>query len=190
MNAPPGGTARSPSGGIGALWHRGLPQAVVLGRRRWAGMSRRERTLVGVATPLALGALLWLLAVRPAWRTLDTAPERIVTLQQQLQSLQQEAQQIAALRNAPAVPAFTGDLQPAVAAWFARVDAACKVQAHVLPGEVTLRVAAMRPATLPALAQAARRDWSAQIDAADLERGPDGLLSGTVHLARQAVGGA
>ena len=183
-------SARSPTSGIGALWQRGLPQALALGRQRWGRMSQRERTLVGVAALLALGALLWLLAIRPAWRTLNTAPERIVTLQQQLQSLQQEAQQIAALRTAPAVPAFTGALQPTMTAWFARVDAASKVQAQVSPGEVTLQVAAMRPATLPALAQAARRDWSAQVDAADLKHGADGLLSGTVHLTRQAAGGA
>lgn len=174
---------------LSALWYRGLPQAVAYGRQRWSGMSARERVLIGSAVVLVAGALLWLLAIRPAWRTLQTAPQRIVSLQQQLQTLQQDGQKIAALRGAPNAAAFSGDLQAAITAWFKRVDPDAKVQAQVLPGEVTLQVASLRPATLPALAQAARRDWSAQIDGADLKRGADGKLSGTVHLSRQGTGG-
>ena len=110
-------------------------------------------------------------------------------LQQQLQTLQQDGQQIAALRSAPSAPAFSGDLQAAIVAWFKRVDPGAKVQAQVLPGEVTLDLSALRPATLAALAQTARRDWSAQVDGADLKLGPDGALSGKVHLSRQGSGG-
>lgn len=183
-------STRAADRSIGSLWQRGLPQAVASGRARWVRMSRRERLLVGSATALVFGALLWLLAIGPAWRTLTAAPQRIVALQQQLQALQQQAQQIAELRSAPAVPPFSGDLQAAISAWFARVDAKSRVTAQVLPGEVTLRVSGLLPATLPALAQAARRDWSAQIDGADLRRGTDGLLSGTVHLTRLSAGGA
>ncbi len=174
---------------LSGLWYRGLPQTVALGRQRWAAMSPRERVLIGSAAVLVLVALLWLLAIKPAWRTLQTAPQRIVTLQQQLQTLQQDGQQIAALRSAPSAPAFSGDLQAAIVAWFKRVDPGAKVQAQVLPGEVTLDLSALRPATLAALAQTARRDWSAQVDGADLKLGPDGALSGKVHLSRQGSGG-
>lgn len=174
---------------LSALWHRGLPQAVAFSRQRWSSMSSRERALTGAAIVVVVGALLWMLAIRPAWRTLQTAPQRIISLQQQVQVLQQDAQQIAALRNAPAAPAFSGALQPTILGWFNRVDPKAKVQAQVLPGEVTLQLAALRPATLAALAQTARRDWSAQLDSADLQRGADGLLSGTVHLSRQGAGG-
>ncbi|MGC9162078.1 MAG: type II secretion system protein GspM [Thiomonas sp.] len=174
---------------LSALWSRGLPQAVAAGRRRWAALSRREQWLTRMAAAVVTAALLWTVAIRPAWHTLQTAPQRINGLQQQLQVLQQQGQQLAALRNAPAAPAFDGDLQAAMRAWFARVDPNAKVQAQVLPGEATLQVAALRPATLVALAQTARRDWSAQVDSADLTRGADGLLSGTVHLSRQGAGG-
>lgn len=174
---------------LSALWYRGLPQAVAFSRQRWSSMSQRERVLTGTAIVAVAGALLWMLAIRPAWRTLQTAPQRIVSLQQQLQVLQQDGQQIAALRNVPAAPAFSGDLQPTLLAWFKRVDPKATVQAQVLPGEVTLQLGALRPATLAALAQTARRDWSAQVDGADLKRGQDGLLSGTVHLSRQGSGG-
>lgn len=174
---------------LSALWYRGLPQAVAYSRLRWASMSQRERVLTGAAVIVVAGALLWMLAIRPAWRTLQTAPQRIVSLQQQLQVLQQDGQQIAALRNAPAAPAFSGDLQPTIQAWFKRVDPKAKVEAQVLPGEVTLQLSALRPASLAALAQTARRDWSAQVDGADLKRGHDGLLSGMVHLSRQGSGG-
>jgi len=174
---------------LSALWSRGLPQAVAQGQRRWAALSSRERALVLLAALVVAAALVWSAAIRPAWRTLQTAPQRIVALQQQLQELQQDAQRLAALRNAPAAPAFDGDLQAAISGWFQRVDPQAKVQAQVLPGEVKLQVGAMRAATLVALAQAARRDWSARIDAADLTRGADGKLTGTVHLSRQGAGG-
>lgn len=174
---------------LSALWYRGLPQAVAFSRQRWSQMSGRERVLIGSAVLVVAAALLWLLAVRPAWRTLQAAPQRIVSLQQQLQTLQQDGQSIAALRNVPSVPAFNGDLQAAIAAWFKRVDPGATVQAQVLPGEVTLQLTSLRPATLAALAQTARRDWSAQIDAADLKRGAGGTLDGTVHLSRQGSGG-
>lgn len=174
---------------LSAVWSRGLPQAAALGQRRWAALSPRERALVVLAAVVVAVALVWSAAIRPAWRTLQTAPQRIAALQQQLQALQQDAQRLAALRNAPAAPVFTGDLQAAMTAWFQRVDPQAKVQAQVLPGEVTLQVGAMRATTLVALAQAARRDWSARIDAADLTRGADGMLTGTVHLSRQAAGG-
>ncbi len=182
---PVGGRVAS----LSALWYRGLPQAVAYSRQRWGAMSARERLLTTAAVVLVLGALLWLLAIRPAWRTLQTAPARIALQQQALQGLQQDAQQIAALRNAPAAPAFSGELQPVMLAWFKRVDPKATVQAQVLPGEVRLQLAALQPAALAALAQTARRDWSAQVDGADLKRGADGLLAGTVHLTRQNSGG-
>lgn len=174
---------------LSALWYRGLPQAVAVGRRRWAALSRREQWLTSTAAAVVAAALLWAVAFRPAWHTLQTTPQHINGLQQQLQVLQQQGQQLAALRNAPAVPAFDGDLQTAVLAWFQRVDPNAKIQVQVLPGEATLQFAGLRPATLVALAQAARRDWSAQVDGADLTRDADGLLSGTVHLSRQSSGG-
>lgn len=174
---------------LSALWYRGLPQTVAASRRRWAALSPRERVLVATAAAVVLAAVLWVLAVRPAWHTLHTAPPRIASLQQQVQVLQQQAQQLAALRTAPAVPAFSGDLQAALLDWFRRVDPKARVQVQVLPGEVTLQLAALRPATLVALVQAARRDWSAQVDAAELRRGASGLLDGTVHLSRLGAEG-
>lgn len=172
----------------GALWHRGLPQASAALAQRWARLSARERRLVVVAAVTVAVAVLWLALIRPAWRTLQTAPAQIVELQQTLQGVQRIGQQITALRNAPPVAPFHGDLQAAITAWFEREDAAAKVQAQVLPGEATLTVQGLRPAVLVALVQAARRDWSAQVDAADLQRGPDGLLRGSVHLLRHGGG--
>jgi General secretion pathway, M protein. len=174
---------------LSGLWYRGLPQTVALGRQRWAAMSPRERVLIGSAAVLVLVALLWLLAIKPAWHTLQTAPQRIVSLQQQVAN--PAAGRSADRRFAQCAfrPGFSGDLQAAIVAWFKRVDPGAKVQAQVLPGEVTLDLSALRPATLAALAQTARRDWSAQVDGADLKLGPDGALSGTVHLSRQGSGG-
>lgn len=173
----------------GALWHRGLPQASAALAQRWARLSARERQGVVVAAVAVAAAVLWLGLIRPAWRTLQTAPAQIVALQQTLQGVQRLGQHITALQSAPPVAPFHGDLQAAITAWFQREDPAAKVQAQVLPGEATLSVQGLRPAALVALVQAARRDWSAQVDAADLQRDPDGLLRGTLHLLRHGGGG-
>lgn len=172
----------------GALWNQGLSQGLTVLRRRWATLSLRERWLVGTAALVVAAAVLWLVFIRPAWRTLHTAPAEIVTLQQTLQRIQQQAQQITALRNAPAVTPFQGNLQEAIGGWFGREDSAAQVQAQVLPGEATLTVSHLQPAVLAALPQAARRDWSAHVDAVELKRGADNLLSGTIHLVRHAGG--
>lgn len=69
-------------------------------RATWAQLAPRERTLVALAAATVLLALLWLLALAPALRTLRQAPaERagLAAQAQQLQQLKAEAQALKAL---------------------------------------------------------------------------------------------
>jgi general secretion pathway protein M len=81
----------SPSGGA-------LAQALAPLRARWQGLALRERRLVLLAAAVLLVFLIWLLAVQPALRTLNTAPAQLDALDGQLQTMQRLASEAAQLR--------------------------------------------------------------------------------------------
>ncbi len=60
---------------------------------RFKALSARERIAVLAAGALLALALLWLLAIGPAWRTVSEAPARIEALDAQLQQMRQQAAQ-------------------------------------------------------------------------------------------------
>lgn len=65
----------------------------------WYGaLAERERRLVLIAALIVGLALLWWLAIAPAWQTLRAAPARHATLDAQLARMQQLAQITEALR--------------------------------------------------------------------------------------------
>lgn len=73
--------------------------------RRWLeGLDARERRAVGLAAWVVGAALVWLVAVQPAWRTLRQAPARLAEVEQQLQSMQAQAADARSLRALPPVP--------------------------------------------------------------------------------------
>lgn len=78
--------------------------AAALGTR-WAALAPRERQLVGGAAALVALALLWWLAIAPAWRTLAQSGAEHARLDAQLQqmrTLQQRAQTLQAQPRASA----------------------------------------------------------------------------------------
>lgn len=82
-----------------------MKQFLEQGRDRWAALAARERLLIGAAALLVGATLLWLLAIQPAWRTLQTAPVELARLDAQWQTMQRQAAEAAALRATPALPA-------------------------------------------------------------------------------------
>jgi general secretion pathway protein M len=72
-------------------------------RERWAALSGRERGLVLGAAVLIGLALLWALAVQPAWRTLRSAPAEQARLDAAWQRMQREAAEATRLRALPPV---------------------------------------------------------------------------------------
>ncbi len=72
-------------------------------RGRWTALALRERrALTGVAV-LVLLALVWLIGVQPAWRTLRSAPAELARLDLQWQAMQRQAADARALRDAPTI---------------------------------------------------------------------------------------
>lgn len=64
-----------------------------------AQLNARERLLVQIAALLVGLALVWWLAVAPAWQTLHQAPERHAQLSRQLADMQRMAATASALRE-------------------------------------------------------------------------------------------
>lgn len=80
---------------------QGLRQTV---EARWATLAVRERRLVLAALWLAAAALVVLVGIRPAWRTLQQTPVQQRELGAQLDAMRRLADEAQALRNRPPVP--------------------------------------------------------------------------------------
>lgn len=72
-------------------------------RARWAALAARERLGIGVAAGVIALALLWSVAVQPAWRTLRRAPAEQAQLDAAWQRMQREAAEAKRLRALPPV---------------------------------------------------------------------------------------
>ena len=70
-----------------------------MARARWEQLAPREQVLVALMAVLVLGALLWLLALAPALRTVRSAPAQLAVLENQWQSMQGLAAQARAIQG-------------------------------------------------------------------------------------------
>jgi len=64
----------------------------------WNGRAPRERVALAIVAVAVGLALVWMLAVQPAWRTLRTAPAELDALDRQLQNLEATAAEVKSLR--------------------------------------------------------------------------------------------
>jgi type II secretory pathway component PulM len=78
----------------------GVQQALAPLRGWWRGLALRERRMLVLAVALLVFLLLWLFAVRPAWRTINDAPQQIDALDARLQTMQRAATEATELRCA------------------------------------------------------------------------------------------
>lgn len=150
----------------------------LVANERWGALAARERLLIGGAALLVGVALLWLLAIRPAWRTLQSAPADLARLETQWQTMQGQAAEAAALRATPALPAAAAG--QALQAATARLGASGRV---LLQGERA--VLTLQGADADALRQwlvEARSGARARPLEANLSRAGAGF-NGTIVLA-------
>ena len=119
-------------------------------RARWQGLARREQALLAVVAAVVALAMLWLVAVQPAWRTLARAPAEIDTLDAQLQTMQRLAAEAQELRAAP--PVTPDQAAAALKAATARLGDKAKL---ALQGERAVL-------TLSGVGSGALRDWLAE----------------------------
>lgn len=151
-------------------------------RAWWSALAERERRLLLVAAVIVGAALLFLVGVRPAWRTLQQAPAQLQALDEELQSMQRLAAEAQELRAAPPVPAS----QSAVA---------LKAASDRLGDKAKLSIQGERAVlTLSGVGVEALRSWLAEVRSgararpidAQLTRGPEGFTGTLVVL----IGGA
>jgi general secretion pathway protein M len=151
----------------------------------WRSLAPRERRLVTLAALLVGAALLWAVAVQPAWRTLRAAPAQLAQLEQQHARMQGWATETASLRATPAIapPQALAALQAAAERLGER--------ARVVPGpdRVTVSLTGVSPGVLGPWLEEVRRTARARPLEANLTRGPDGF-SGTLVLGLGSGGGS
>jgi general secretion pathway protein M len=142
---------------------------------RWKALAPRERQLVLAAAALVGAALLWWIAIAPAWRSVQAAPAKLDQLDAQLQAMQRLAGEVQALRATPAVGP-------------AQSQAALKAASDGLGGAGRLVITGDRATMTFVNANGAQvRDWLAEVRSAarartleaNLLRGPQGY-NGTV----------
>jgi general secretion pathway protein M len=145
---------------------------------RWAAMPPRERlglTLAGVAIGIAV---VWMIGVAPALRTLREAPIQIDALDLQLQAMQRMAAEARDLRGAAPVPAN----QAAQALKSATDRLGDKGRLAVMGDRATLTLNGVNGEVLRAWLTEARSGARARPVEAQLTRGPQGY-AGTLVVS-------
>lgn len=150
--------------------------------KAWQGLAPRERVLVAAASGLVALALLWWLAVQPAWRTLSRAPVEIDRLDAELQAMQGLAAEAQALRGTPPVPA--DQAQAALKAATERLGP--KAQLALQGERVVVRFEGIAPSALRDWLAEARAGARARPVAAALQRSGEGF-SGSLELALEGA---
>lgn len=144
----------------------------------WRGLGARERRSAVFASVLLAAALLWLLALAPALRTLARVPAQIDAAEVQLQAMQRLAAEALELRSA--TPVTTEQAGAALRAATTRLGEPAQL---ALQGERAVL-------TVNGVGGGALRDWLAEARSGararpvevSLTRGANGL-SGTLVLA-------
>lgn len=72
-------------------------------RAWWAGLQPREQQMLGIGLTVSLFALIWLVAVQPAWQLFKAAPARLAALDAQTVNMQRLAGETKAMRGSPQV---------------------------------------------------------------------------------------
>lgn len=157
----------------------GHRKALAPARAWWAGLAARERRLLAVAGLVLAFGLVWLVALQPAWRTLQRAPGEIERLEFELQAMQRLSAEAQQLRSAP--PVTPDQAQAALQAATARLG---------VQGALSVQGSGRAVLTLTNAGSGALRDWLAEARAgarakpveASLSRSAQGY-SGTVVVA-------
>ena len=80
------------------------PDSRSLIAQRWGALAVRERLMVATMAGALVFLVVWLVAVRPAWRTLSLAPAQRAQADAQLLSMQALEDEAKQLRALPPVP--------------------------------------------------------------------------------------
>ncbi|MFG6446863.1 type II secretion system protein GspM [Roseateles sp. BYS180W] len=154
------------------------PEILQAARARWAALAQRERQALQALAWLLGAALLWAVALAPAWRTLQQAPAQQLALDEQILRMQAMAREAQQLRELPQVSA--AQTQAALSAAVARLGDAAQLQVQ---GErAVLRVQDLPGTELLRWLQEVRLAAKARPVQVQLQRSANGY-SGTLTLS-------
>ncbi len=142
---------------------------------RWRAMPARERLGISLAATVIGIAIVWMIAVAPALRTLREAPAQIDALDAQLQSMQRLATEARELRGTAPVPA----MQAGLALKSATDRLGDKGRISVQGDRATLTLSGVTGEALRSWLTEARSGARARPIEAQLARGPQGY-AGTI----------
>ncbi|HEU4459201.1 MAG TPA: type II secretion system protein M [Methylibium sp.] len=152
-------------------------------RARWRGLAPRERLLVGGAATLIALALVWMVAIQPAWRSLDQTPAQLDAVELQLQHMQRLANESRELRGLPKVQ--PSQAEAALRGATERLGANAKLT--ITGDRATLSLSGISGEALVAWLGEVRSAARARPEEAKLSRGAGGY-SGTVVLSLPRAG--
>jgi len=147
-------------------------------QQRWAQVSRREQRLIALALGVLTLALLWWVAVAPALKVHQAAPQQHQVLDAQLQQMQRLQAQALHLRTQP-VPA-PDEARRALEASLKPLAASAQLALQQERATVTLK--AVSPEALAQWLATARQNARTVPTQAHLVRNAAGAWDGTVVL--------
>jgi general secretion pathway protein M len=104
-------------------------------RRWWRGLALRERKVVALAAAVVIGALLYAVAIEPAWKTRARLSAQLPQLREQAARLEAMGEEVRQLRERGSGVETAGSLRAAAEKSSARAGLAVKVRQE---GERTL----------------------------------------------------
>lgn len=150
---------------------------------RWAAMAPRERQLVTVMAWLAAITLLFLIGVRPAWKTLQQTPVQLREVNAVLEDMQRQAAEVKALRQAPVVP--PAQAEAALRSATERLGEGAKIR--MLPDRATVTLTKVGGADLAQWLADVRANARARAVEANFAQVEPGVYSGTVSVVLPGV---
>lgn len=145
----------------------------------WRGLGMRERRGVQLAVVVLGVALLWMVALGPAARTLRTAPVERERLERQLQEMQALASEARGLRAV--TPVAPDQARAALEAAVGRLQDRAKLSLQGQRGVLTLKN--VGSAELGAFLTEARAGARVRVIEATLTQASPGLYDGTLTVA-------
>ena len=149
---------------------------------KWQALSARERQMLTLMAWALSAVLVFMLAVRPAWRTLQQTPAQLQEVNAVLDDMRRQAEEVKAMRGMPPVPP-------------AQAQAALQSATDRLGEGARLRVQSDRAVvTLTKVSGTALSGWFSEVRSsarvrpieANLTQITAGVYSGTITLTLSA----
>lgn len=145
---------------------------------RWAAMAPRERRMVTVMAWLAGITLLFLVGVRPAWKTLQQTPMQLREVNAVLEDMQRQAAEVKTLRQMPVVP--PAQAEAALRSATERLGEGAKIR--LLPDRAVVTLTKVAGADLAQWLADVRASARARPVEANFAQVEPGVYSGTISV--------